>query len=164
MNSTILINIILQYNTLLTFILFHIYVLENRVRTCLFQVQYFINFESRICWRKTTLENNVIVILSLCSIYNQQPIHLTFLIDPSITLGKPCLREAVDSLHHTNEPIPGDPGSGCGEQWSALALPTGKGLLLLQGGQVCRRWLYGGPHHLPAVRFRLPKLRTPASP
>ena len=111
MNSTILINIILQYNTLLTFILFHIYVLENRVRTCLFQVQYFINFESRICWRKTTLENNVIVILSLCSIYNQQPIHLTFLIDPSITLGKPCLREAVDSLHHTNEPIPGDPGS-----------------------------------------------------
>lgn len=116
------------------------------------------------------MENNVIVLLSLCSIYNQQPIHLTFLVDPSITLGKPCLREAVDSLHLTNEPIPGDPGS---VDVGSSDLPL---LFLPEKSSCFFKWDdYAGDDSAgddsvedPTVSLlfgsRLPKLRTPASP
>ena len=111
------------------------------------------------------MENNVIVILSFCSIYNQQPTHLTFLIDPSIILGKPCLREAVDSLHHTNEPIPGDPGSvDVGSSDLPLFFPLEKGSCFFKVDE------YAGDNYAedPTVSLllvsRLPKLRTPASP
>ena len=105
------------------------------------------------------------VLLSLCSIYNQQPIHLNFLIHPSITLGKPCLREAVDSLDHTNEPIPGDPGSvDVGSSDLPLLFPLEKGSCFFKGDD------YAGDHSeedtAVSLLFgsRLPKLRTPASP
>lgn len=111
------------------------------------------------------MENNVIVIISLCSIYNQQPIHLTFLIDPSITLGKLCLREAVDSLHHTSEPIPGDPGSvDVGSSDLPLLFPLEWVSCFFKGYGYVGDDYEEDPTVSLLLGSRLPKLRTPASP